>query len=153
MEVLSTLRSQRVSGACVNVVLVDSLQICRTLASSASCTIFLFTLDSLPLCVCFSNFIILFISFPFLVSPLSLSFHPFPFPPSSPSFLPFERISIFHSSTLASRVSEEQAYTTIYLISFLIFYLFSWFLKDLYVYEHAVDDTPEEGIRSHYRWL
>ena len=37
--------------------------------------------------------------------------------------------------------------------SFLFFFLFLILIYLFYVYENAVADTPEEGIRFHYRWL
>lgn len=117
LEVLSPLRSKRVSGAWVNVILVYGLQICRALDGSAY--------SSLPVCVCFSNFIILFIPFPFLSRASHISFHPFFFPPSSPSFL--LREYIVHSSTLASRVPGEQAYTTMPSIFFCLLFIWSNF--------------------------
>ena len=91
LEVLSTLRSRRVSGARVSVVVVDGVQIWRTLAGHAYCTIFFFTPNSLPVCVCFSRFIILFLPLSHLTSLTS---------PFTHFFLPLSSSSIFERDNL-----------------------------------------------------
>lgn len=111
--------------ACLRGMSQRGLQICRALAGSAY--------YSLPVCVCFSNFIILFIPFPFLSRPSHISFHPSFFPPSSPSFL--LREYIVHSSTLASRVPGEQAYTTMPSMVF-------FFLSFIYVKQFSFISFP-----------